>query len=83
MDEPGGFFSFLSEVWLFRGEEIIQIFFCVQNLLPDEMVGKKIDCLLLRLSNCNITGQFGWSKPQRLPLTDLTAEALRAVEDLF
>lgn len=38
---------------------------------------------LLRLSNCDITGQFGWIKPQRLPLTDLAAEALHAVEDLF
>lgn len=37
----------------------------------------------LRLSDCNITAQFGWIKLRRLPLSDVAAELLDSFKQLF
>ena len=41
------------------------------------------DIRVIRLSDCDVTAQFGWIKHHRLPLTDLAMDLLRSISELF
>lgn len=45
--------------------------------------GQWSDIRIIRLTDCDVTAQFGWIKLHRMPLTDLAADLLHSIEKLF